>query len=54
MRTNINGLFLLSISSAELWALSGAPAPQGDLIKGLKQQARAKDGAIRAVLTMAG
>lgn len=34
MRTNINGLFLLSISSAELWALSTAPpAPQGDLIK---------------------
>ena len=46
MLVNINGLFLLSVSSAEPWPLSGAPAPRGDLIKGLEQQARAKDGAV--------
>lgn len=50
--THINGLFLLSISSAELWPLSGAPAPQADLIKGL--QAWTKYSAVPAGLTMAG
>lgn len=51
---HINGLFLLSVSSAEPGPLSGAPAPLADLIKGLKLQAEAKDRTIQAVLTMAG